>query len=216
MTTEYQVSSPAGLPSDGLWTATGIHTTLLNFYEDHANSNGLVPKPSVDPIHLKDILPFLILAKKTELDDWQFTVVGTEIVAGYGRDFSGVMLSQLEYSPCQNVYQQMIGECVRAREPLLCVGRMQYPEREMLDTHKTILPVSDNGSSVSHCLFGLSVVRRPRSIDTFYQPTVPLGSVDCLFQISERAYSEGADSRFVSYVRQITSNQNGTDTMMVS
>lgn len=216
MTTEFQASSPAGLPTDGLWAATGIHATLLNFYEDHANSSGLIPKPSVDPITLKDVLPYLILSKRTESGDWQFTVVGTEIVAGYGRDFSGVLLSQLEYSPCQNVYRQMIQECTKTREPLLSVGRMHYPERQVLDTQKTILPISDNGSSVSHCLFGLSVVQRPRSIDYFYQPIKPLGSVDCLFQITERAFTEGADSRFVSYIRRIESDRKGTDNTMVS
>lgn len=206
MSTELEVLGHDGLPTDGLWVATGVHAALLNLYEDHADDHGLIPKSAIDPAILKRVLPYLLLIKKTDQEDWQFTVVGTDIVAGYGTDFSGALLSQLDYSPCRNVYQRMIEECITATVPLLCMGRMRYPEREVLHTQKTIFPISDNGSTISHCLFGLSVDQKPRSVDTFYKPVNPLGAVDSLYAIAERAYSEGVNSRFVTFMREIKSD----------
>ena len=177
----------------------------MDFWDAHALATGLVPKSAVDPIELKAVLPSLMLLKKTGPRDWKFTVVGTGVVGAYGEDFSGTLLSELTYSPCRHVYDRMIQESVWSFAPQLCIGRMRYPGREFLDSIKTVFPVSDNGSDVTHCLFGISIENRPRRMVKIYEPIAPLEAFDHLYRIGARHPSGESDSWTVSFVDHIHS-----------
>ena len=192
-----------GAPAEGVWAASSVHATLLDFWESHASEAGWVPKSAVDPLALKRVLPSLMLLKKSGLRDWQFTVVGTGVVAGYGEDFSGTLLSDLVHSPCRNVYEEMIGACLSSVGPQVCIGRMRYPRREFLNSIKTVFPVSANATDVTHCLFGLSVESRPKSMSTIYDPVAPLEAFDRLYRIGERDIERGSDTWAVSSVGEI-------------
>ena len=129
------------------WAPSALHALMLDFFEEHARPQGWVAKSSVDPVNFKSALPNVMLLERTQEADWRFSVVGTGVVSAYGRDFSRSLLSELSYLPCQAVYQTMIDACVSASRPHVCVGQMRYPQREFIDTIKTVIPISDNGGT---------------------------------------------------------------------
>lgn len=188
---------------DDILAASSVHAALLTFYDNHASETGLVPKTAVDPQELKSVLPSLLLLKKNGCSDWKFTIVGTGVVAGYGEDFSGAILSEFHHLPCRAVYSEMIDSCVASNVPYVCVGKMRYPGREFLDTMKTVIPVSECGYKVNHCLFGLSIENRPESLGRFYDPIKPLEALDRLYQVTVRDQKEEADAWPVEFKKEI-------------
>ncbi|WP_282604324.1 PAS domain-containing protein [Pelagibius sp. Alg239-R121] len=190
------------------WMASDLHALILSFFEQNVLPQGWVSKSSIDPVRFKSALPNVMLLEKTQKDDWRFSVVGTGIVNAYGRDFSRSLLSDLNYLPCQNVYQTMIDACVSTRRPHVCIGRMRYPQREFIDTIKTIIPISGNETDVSHCLFVLSIERSPDAFVHLYDPTPPNGAYDRLFTILKRQSTAGDSNWPISFVREIQSGDS--------
>lgn len=185
------------------WAASDLHALILDFFEENALPQGWVPKSSIDPLKFKTALPNVLLVESTDQGDWRFSVVGTGIVNAYGRDFSRSLLSELTYLPCQNVYKTMIEACVSSLGPHVCIGQMRYPQREFIDTIKTIIPISGNEKDVSHCLFVLSIESRPETFTHLYEPTPPHGAHDRLYRVLPRSIPSGDNKWSVSFVRDI-------------
>lgn len=187
------------------WAASDLHALILEFFELNARPQGWVSKSSIDPVEFKSALPNVLLLEKTQDGDWRFSVVGTGIVSAYGRDFSRSVLSELSYLPCQNVYRTMVDSCVSALRPHVCIGQMRYPQREFIDTIKTIIPISDNDRDVSHCLFVLSIERCPDAFTHLYDPLPPKNTYDRLYEVLGRQNPTANPNWPVSFVREIES-----------
>lgn len=166
------------------WDAPPEHQFLLSFWYGEANEAGLVPKAKVNPFELKDILPNLLLLEAEQDSEWCFRLVGTGIVSQYKEDFTGRSLSDVRYSSCMNVYRTLANTCRTNHRPHVCVGTMRYNEPLHLKTTKTVIPVTKDGETVSHCLIALTLDDKSEGLDHAYEPSWPAGAQDALYAIS--------------------------------
>lgn len=184
------------------WAAPSEHEFILSFWKENHDSNGLIPKTKINPFDLKPVLPCMLLMELDEEDQWRFSLVGTGIVNEYGADFTGTKLADFDFPSCRNVYQSLVEACEKESGPYTCIGTLRYPDRDFLDSTKTVVPVTKKEGRLTHCVIVLTIDDRSMGIEHPYRPYYPLGAHDALLKVSEE--SSGEKSKWsVTYVRDI-------------
>lgn len=111
-------------------------------------------RADIDPADLKRILPCVILSR-IERNPWRvrYTLVGTRCVANAGMDFTNRYLDEIDFS-CDfdtdwtDVYRTL---CVE-RRPIMGLVKTSARDGKMCDLASVLLPLSDDGETVTHCI----------------------------------------------------------------
>jgi len=184
------------------WVAPSQHEFILSYWHKNQDENRWIPKRKINPFALKPILPYLLLMELDQEDQWRFSLVGTGIVNEYGADFTGMRLSEFEFPSCRNVYQSLIDACQQESGPYTCIGTLKYPNRDFLDSTKTVVPVTKDNRKLTHCVIVLTIDGRSMGVEHPYSPHRPLGSHDALLKVSIGVEDE-SDRWSVTYMRDI-------------
>ncbi len=86
--------------------------------------------------------------------DFRFRFAGDRIIQFIGRRLAGSLLSEIRGARFFDVMHMLYEECTRTKAPV-ARGPVQttYPGKEFLEIETIILPLSEDGQTVS-CLFG--------------------------------------------------------------
>jgi len=137
---------------------TDRHNELLSHWRSLIAEGEDVPKrQAFDPVNVPRLLSFLILVEITE-DDAIFRVVGTEMVAAWGGDFTGKRMSEIMKGDYRDYIHRLFRTCVENRAPILSQSRFQWDKGRYADTIRLMLPFSknDDPSVVGYVLVGQS------------------------------------------------------------
>ena len=86
--------------------------------------------------------------------DFRFRFAGDRVIQFMGRRFAGMLLSELTGSTFFDNMRAMYSGCVAAKGPVTSgVVAVTYPGKEYLEAEAMVLPLSEDGSNVTH-LFG--------------------------------------------------------------
>jgi hypothetical protein len=112
-------------------------------------------RDELSPAQLRGVLPSTFVIDVLDAgQDFRFRFAGDRIIQFMGQRFAGKLLSELSGSPFFDNMRAMYAGCVAARAPIASgVRQATYPGKEFLELEAMVLPVSDDGVTVSH-LFG--------------------------------------------------------------
>jgi hypothetical protein len=108
-----------------------------------------MPRARLDPVDIPQLLRFLILA---DVGDGgrqiRYRLVGTEIVAAHGMDYTGLTVQQLTAGPTLDYTYRLYGPVVRDALPVYSEGRFRWADREYRRTKRLHLPLTRGGTEV--------------------------------------------------------------------
>jgi len=132
-------------------TSTAIRA-LYDYWQGLHRNGPLPAKRDIDPAAIKPLLPYVIIVE-IHRDPFRvrYRLVGTEAVRFAGWDYTGVWLHEADWG---EVTEVMISNYQRVAE----TGKPMFGADDVLINDKwkeyewAILPLSDDGSTVTHCL----------------------------------------------------------------
>lgn len=148
------------------------HATLLELYDLWQLSRGdnpAMPRSSLDPIKIPHLLKNLILVDVARgVQSLRYRLVGTEIVAAHGIDYTGKTLEELTSGATlgftRNLYGTVIGQAV----PVFSQGRFRWEGKEHCWTKRLHLPLTRDGENIDVVLVGqvyeTAVIDRPEEV----------------------------------------------------
>ena len=143
---------------------------LYDYWLERSSDAAVMPRGALDPVDIPSLLKNLILADVADggrrID---YRLVGTEIVAAHGFDFTGWSIERLTSGGTLAFTQQLYGTVVTRAVPVYSEGRFRWIDKEYHWTWRLHLPLSRAGDGqVDMVLVG-----------QFFQPRHGLG--DLLF-----------------------------------
>lgn len=108
-----------------------------------------------DPADLPRLLKHLILADVADGGrSIRYRVVGTEIVAAHGLDYTGLTVQELTGGATLEYTYTLYGRVIADRLPVYSEGRFRWSDREYRLTRRLHLPLSRTGEEVDMVLAG--------------------------------------------------------------
>jgi len=108
-----------------------------------------MPRSALDPAAIPGLLKNLLLA---EVGDGgksiSYRLVGTEIVAAHGFDFTGWTIERLTSGPTLAFTRRLYGTVVSRAAPVYSEGRFRWEEKDFHWTKRLHLPLSRAGDGV--------------------------------------------------------------------
>jgi hypothetical protein len=117
-------------------------------------------REEITPALLRSVLPSIwMIDVVDDGKDFRFRFAGDRVIQFMGRRYAGSLLSEHIETPFFQRMRAILSECVRSRNPV-AVGplRSNLSGREFLDMEVVVMPLSEDGTTVS-CLFGAMDVR---------------------------------------------------------
>lgn len=122
-----------------------------------------MPRSALDPATIPGLLKNLVLADVgDEGKSISYRLVGTEIVAAHGFDFTGWTIERLTSGTTLAFTQRLYGTVVRRAVPVYSEGRFRWEEKDFHWTKRLHLPLSRAGDGqVDMVLVGQYYETRP-------------------------------------------------------
>ncbi len=135
-----------------------IHPVLLELYDLWQLSRGdnaAMPRSSLDPTRIPHLLKHLILADVLpEVKSVRYRLVGTEIVAAHGVDYTGKTLEELTYGATLDFTRDLYGSVINQAVPVFSQGRFKWEGKEHCWTKRLHLPLTRDGEKIDVVLVG--------------------------------------------------------------
>jgi len=119
---------------------------LYDYWLARSGATGVMARDDLDPTDFPTLLKNLILAEVGDAGrEIRYRLVGTEIAAAHGYDFTGWTIEQLTSGPTMAFAQQLYGKVVENVAPVYSEGRFRWQDKEFHWTKRLHLPMSMNG-----------------------------------------------------------------------
>ncbi len=126
-----------------------------------------MPRDSFDPAAMPRLLKNLILSDVGDGGrDIRYRLVGTEIVAAHGFDYTGMTIEELTSGTTLAFARRLYALVVSRAAPVYSEGNFRWAEKEFHWTKRLHLPLSQGGEVVDMVLVG-----------QFYETTVGAGEL---------------------------------------
>ncbi len=145
---------------------------LVDFWLDHASPEGWVNKETIRLQALARVSSNLVLLKLEGHNSWRFTLVGTSIVEEYCQDFTGLLVDDIPFHQCREIYNSIIDCCMKLAVPHVMKGDFCYNQNGFLQVKDVAIPVSDNGLNITHILLVCDIIRGQAN-RALYRPDEP-------------------------------------------
>lgn len=132
-------------------------TDLKKFYEHWRSICGDRPMPRRADFEPVAIGPLLHLVSLVDVlddgKDYHFRVVGSTIESVTGLAFNHTRLSEFPHDKARDAIKATLDQCVAEAQPLYQEGRLYEPTRDYQEFRSVILPLSDDGETVTGVLY---------------------------------------------------------------
>lgn len=134
------------------------HPTLQALYDywlARRGDLGFMVRADLDPVAIPRLLKHLILS---DVHDGgraiRYRVVGTDIVAAHGADYTGKTVEELTSGATLDYTRRLYGIVVERVVPVYSEGRFRWADKEHRWTKRLHLPLSRGGAAVDMVLAG--------------------------------------------------------------
>lgn len=128
---------------------------LYDYWLARSGDRPAMLRDDLDPIQIPRLLKNLVLA---DVEDGgqsiRYRLVGTEVVAAHGLDYTGLTVEQLTSGPTLEFTRHLYGIVVGQAVPVYSEGRFRWEQREYRLTRRLHLPLSRDDSAVDMVLLG--------------------------------------------------------------
>jgi hypothetical protein len=135
-----------------------VHPTLQALYDywlGHRADRRAMLRADLDPIAIPRLLKYLILAEVGDGGrEIRYRLVGTEIVAAHGFDYTGKRVEQMISGTTLDFTRKLYGLVVTAAVPVYSEGQFQWAGKEHRWTKRLHLPLSRDGGVIDLVLVG--------------------------------------------------------------
>ena len=143
---------------------------LLDLWQDFAGEEGWVHKKDIRLPDLSKIASNLILLKRTEKGQWQFTLIGTKIVEEYKQDLTGVCIDDIPFEECRTLYHEATHHTSEAVQPHRLEGNFCNNDGAYIKAKEVAIPISEDAENVTHVLIAC-FIDRSNSMRYLYDET---------------------------------------------
>jgi hypothetical protein len=134
------------------------HDGLRELYDHwlaHSRADIGMPRERLDPVALPQLLKNLILSDVGDGGrDIRYRLVGTEIVAAHGFDYTGLTVEELTSGTTLAFTRRLYGLVVSRAVPVYSEGHFRWVDKEYQWTKRLHLPLSRGGQAVDMVLAG--------------------------------------------------------------
>ncbi|HMA16489.1 MAG TPA: PAS domain-containing protein [Kiloniellaceae bacterium] len=119
---------------------------LYDYWLARSSAEAVMPRDALDPAEITPLLKNLILAEVG--DDGgsiRYRLVGTEIVAAHGFDYTGWTVERLTQGDTLAFTRRLYGAVVTRALPVYSEGHFRWVDKEYHWTKRLHLPLSRNG-----------------------------------------------------------------------
>jgi len=113
------------------------------------------PRQQIDPIEIPRLLSIVLIADVTNAGA-TMRLLGADATAAYGKQVRGRRIDELDLGEFLPVWLDAFAIAIRSGDPAFGRGRF-YSGRERRQAETVLLPLSDNGTSISHIFGGLVI-----------------------------------------------------------
>ena len=121
-------------------------TTLYDYWLGRSSDGAVMARAALDPTAMPGLLRHLVLADVADGGrSISYRLVGTEIVAAHGFDFTGWSIERLTSGATLAFTQRLYGTVVTRAVPVYSEGRFRWVDKEYHWTKRLHLPLSRAG-----------------------------------------------------------------------
>lgn len=126
-----------------------LHVYWLRLHGDRR----LPAKRDIDPAAIKNLLPYLIIAE-IHRDPFRvrYRLVGTEAAVFAGADYTGRWLHETGWGDAIEAIAANFQRVADSARPLFGIDRLLWVDDKWKNYEWAMLPLSDSGADVTHCL----------------------------------------------------------------
>lgn len=119
---------------------------LYDYWLSHSSADRVMARARLDPTAIPSLLKHLLLADVGNGGrDISYRLVGTEIVAAHGFDFTGWTIERLTSGRTLDFTYRLYGTVVEQAVPVYSEGRFRWVDKEYHWTKRLHLPLSRDG-----------------------------------------------------------------------
>ena len=132
---------------------------LFDYWRAKSQTRLAPARQDIDPRDIPRLLPWIWLIDVVDGGaDFRFRLGGQKLIEFLGRRVCDNLISSQMQTPFFATVAESLALCVREKKPLLRErARTTYELRNYLETETPLLPLSDNGASVSQILGGFEM-----------------------------------------------------------
>ncbi len=148
-------------------------------WRDAAGARRMPARRDIDPVRFRRLLPFVFLVDVEGPPlRFRYRLIGTGITGFTGRDLTGQAVDERTYGPYAALAHAFFAIPVEHQVPALAKGRAIYlPGHDWQRIELLVLPLSNDGETVTMILGGYTTVSDPHRRDPVQQPAMEFLSV---------------------------------------
>lgn len=143
---------------------------MLAYWTEKRGDRMMPSRDDLDPIDIPDLLPYVILLDVIPPDRrLKVRLAGTMIVDMFGSDYTGQFLDEIDFGEVRAKILNDYSNVVDCRYPCFSDHAFRKLGGTMFDIERVILPLSNDGETVSMLFALLDFVSRRRDRDGNWQ-----------------------------------------------
>ncbi len=130
--------------------------TLYEYWCDRRAGRSMPTRADIDPLDIRRLLPNLLLIDvEPGSGRLKVRVAGTTVVQMYGSDYTGRYLDEIDFGDRRAAVLYDYTTCLETRLPYAAEHSFWTNRDVTYRVERIILPLSDDGKTVSHLIAGL-------------------------------------------------------------
>jgi hypothetical protein len=123
---------------------------VFDYWRSKAAGGQIPRRAAIDPLDLADVLSCLIIVEVVG-DRFRYRLVGTEVAANAGGDFTGAFLDEQNFAN-RDFYLECYRDVRRRAEPVFCLDHWAYSDGRSGVAEFAMLPLALEGTTVAQIL----------------------------------------------------------------
>jgi len=148
---------------------------LVRYWNEKRASRLMPSRRQLDPIEIPRLLPIVLLADAATTGA-RIRLMGTDATAACGQEPRGRLVDELDLGEFTPFWSQAFAVVIKSGAPV-SAGSLFHRGTQLHRIESVLLPLSDDGLSVSHVFGGLLVMTIAPRVSVEPAPLVPYVSV---------------------------------------
>ena len=143
------------------------HAGSINLYKywNGLRGNRRAPtRSSIDPAHIRALLPSLFILEKTEDDEILFRLAGTQICTLFGQEFRGHAFMEAWDWKSGDRINDLVNHVLDTGNPVVMSARAMQPDQNWADIEVIVLPLASDLHNVDRLIGSIFVINQQRSL----------------------------------------------------
>lgn len=148
---------------------------ILRYWNEKRGDRAMPSLRQIDPIEIPKLLPIILIADILPTST-RMRLLGTDSTNVYGHETRGRDVTEISLGDFSPFWQKAFALVRSAGKPALASGSYRNGQ-ELLDAESVLVPLSDDGTTITHILGGLLIRPAPCMVVTAPRREIATGIV---------------------------------------